>query len=1052
MNLTAFSIRNPITVVVGVFLVVLFGIIGLFRLPVQLTPDLERPTITVRTYWTGGAPVEVEREIVAEQEERLKSVDGLVRMTSESRMGRGAIDLEFDVGTNMDAALLKVANHLDQVPRYPAGANRPLLISASERRSPMAFFVLVALPGRTEPLRPELDFVEENIRPIIERVAGVAAVNVYGGTEREMQVIVDPQKLAARKLTIQEVIQGLAGGNRDTSAGNFTEGKRQYIVRTVGQYHSPEDIERVVLKVINGDPVFVRDIARVQLGFKKPTFTARNNGEETVLLSMVRATGANSLTVMAEIKKVVAELNDTVLADRRIRLVQTDDETTYIRSAISLVKNNLIVGGTLAVAVLLLFLRSISSTLIIATSIPISVIGTFFLMFLFGRNINVISLAGMAFAVGMVVDAAIVVLENIYRHIESGKTRREAALLGTREVWGAILASVLTTVAVFAPILYIQDEAGQLFRDIAIAICSAVLLSLIVSITVIPAFSALILRVRKRKGAAEDTEGWRAPRAAIAVSQVVYWVLGRVWAQIGIVALLTAASISMALFLAPKTEYLPVGNRDIAFAFMLPPPGYSIDELDRISSQISQDLKPYWSAQPGSKEAAALDAPPMSSMFFYAWGEGAVMGIRPHFEYARRVREYFPVLRRTLAKIPGVISIVYQPSLFARGIGAGRSIDVEITGPDLERILALGTQVYDRLKQIMPDAQLRPVPSLDLGNPEVRVTPDRNRLAEVGLNATDLGLMVDLLLDGTKVSEYHYFGEKIDLTAMGEPDRVTRTQDLAGLPVKTPSQSLVTLGSLADIATISGPVQINRIERERAITIQVIPPETLPLQQAMEIIEAQVVAPLKAGGDLGSWYQIKLAGTADKLTQTRQALSFNFLLALLITYLLMTALFASFVYPFIIMFTVPLAAAGGFLGLFLVNTLVTYQALDVLTMLGFVILIGIVVNNAILIVHQGLNNIRYGGMGYREAVAFSVRTRLRPIFMSTTTSICGMLPLVLFPGAGSELYRGLGGVVIGGLAVSTLFTVFLIPSLFMLVLRLQARLGVGPQRIEEPAA
>ncbi|MBU2549477.1 MAG: efflux RND transporter permease subunit [Proteobacteria bacterium] len=1060
MNLTDYSLRNPVTVIVGVILLVLFGIIGLTRIPVQLTPDVEKPTISVQTVWRGGSSVEVEREIIDKQEEKLKAIEGLSEMKSESQDGQGTITLEFVLGTDVDAALLKVANRLQQVAEYPAEAQKPVLITAGEQRTAMAYFVLKPLPGRVDPIGTELDFVEDYIKPRIERVPGVAAVNIYGGQERELQVIVDQQKLAARGVTIPEIISAVAAGNKNTSAGDFDEGKRRYIVRTVGEYREPADVERVVVKDLDGNPIYVRDVARVRIGYKKPLYTVRNMGVDTMVFSAVRATGANVLTVMAGLQEAVEELNHSLLADRKLEILQVHDETTYINSAIDLVRSNLFVGGALAVIVLMLFLRSITSTLVIATAIPISVVGTFFLMSLFGRNINVISLAGMAFAVGMVVDAAIVVLENIYRHREEGEDLMEAASKGTQEVWGAILASVLTTIAVFGPVIYIQEEAGQLFRDIAIAISSAVALSLVVSVTVIPTFASRILgrfRMKKRQ-AGNDVNGPGSPkrrfildRLAMAVStlvpQAVHWITGRTWAQVLVVVCLTAAAMGMAFFLAPKAEYLPEGNRDIIFALMLPPPGYNLGEYKKLAETVEAEFKPYWSVKPGTPEAKKLGVPPISQEFFFARGQMAFMGVRPYTEEISRTRELYPVVRAAAAKLPGVISIVRQPSLFARGVGAGRSINVEITGPDLNRILELAGRVFGQLKELFPTAQMRPIPGLDLGNPEVRILPDRDRMAQAGLNAQSLGLMVDMLLDGMKVGDYRYHGREIDMTLMGEPGGIRRTQDLDDVPVKTPSQKLITLGSVADIKTLSGPVQINHIERQRAIEIQVIPPETLPLQTATEMIEREVVEPLKKSGEIGELYRIRLAGTADKLTQTRKALSFNFMLALMITYLLMAALFESFLYPLVIMFSVPLAAAGGFLGLAAVNAFVTFQPMDVLTMLGFVILIGTVVNNAILIVHQGLNNIRFGGMPIRLAVSESVRVRLRPIFMSMTTTVFGMSPLVLFPGAGSELYRGLGSVVIGGLIVSTVFTVLLVPSLFSLVLTFQERFGRGPKPV-----
>jgi HAE1 family hydrophobic/amphiphilic exporter-1 len=881
-----------------------------------------------------------------------------------------------------------------------------------------------------------------------------------------MQVIFDPNGLAAHNITIAEVAAALNRENENISAGDFDEGKRKFIARTVGQYQSPTDVENVVIKYINGTPIYVRDIAEVRLGYAKPTATVHEKNRPTIAVNAKRQTGANVLQVMTGVREAIAEMNAGLLKERGLRLRQVYDETEYIESAIDLVRQNLFVGGTLAVLVLILFLRSINSTLIIATAIPISIVGTFLMMTFFGRNINVISLAGLAFAVGMVVDAAIVVLENIDRHRGLGETRVEAAYKGTTEVWGAVLASTLTTMAVFIPVVYVQEEAGQLFKDIAIAISCAVALSLIVSITVIPTFSAKILgffrerrKVKlaaKRKqlsavpanpGSEPDTTKAHESGNELAsfknsvrfldrfahiftegVANFNYRVTGSVPARVAVVVALTGFSLAMAFFLSPPSEYLPEGNRNFVFSLLLPPPGYNLEELDQIGSVIVKELEPYWKEDGGVE----YREPRIRNLFYVALGRLMFAGAST--QDPLKARDLVPIFKRELKKIPGFYATSYQSSLFGRGISSGRTIDVDITGPDLTRLVQFGGRVFGQAMQLLPGSQVRPIPSLDLGNPEIQITPDRVRAASLGLAARDIGEAVDTLLDGRKVSDYQHDGKEIDLTLMGISSSTERTQDFENLLLRTADGRLITLGSVADVRWVSGPTQINHIERQRAITIQVRPPRETPLETAMQTLENKVIAPLKNSGEIGGLYNINLAGTADDLVVTRKALQWNFVLALVITYLLMAALFASFLYPLVIMFSVPLAAAGGFAGLWLVSTFIEYQSLDVLTMLGFIILIGTVVNNAILIVHQSLNHMRHEGMERREAIREAVRNRIRPIFMSTTTSVFGMLPLVLFRGAGSELYRGLGSVVVGGLALSTIFTLFLIPALFSLVL------------------
>jgi len=1033
MRLVDTAIKKPVTVTVGIILVVLFGLISLFRIPIQLTPNVDLPEISVETVWRGASPLEVEREIIDVQEKELKNLEGLTEIKSESRDSLAYINLLFEIGTRTDEALLRVSNKLDQVKSYPDNMEKPIIKSGGRNEQAIAWIILKALDGYEGVLNQEYDFLDEYVKPRFERISGVASSNIYGGKEREMQVIVDLKSLAARKITIPELMQALDIENRTISAGDFDEGKRRYIVRTVGEYTRESDIEQVIVKRVNGIPVTVKDVAAVSLGFQKTDVVVRNVGIPTIVMNAVREPGSNVLVVMQKLQDTINELNAGLLKDRRLSLEQVYDETGYIYSAIDLVRKNILVGGSLAVLVLLVFLWNFASTVIVAVAIPISVVGTFLVMTLLGRNINVVSLAGLSFAVGMVVDNSIVVFENIFRHREMGKTRLQAAYEGTVEVWGAVLASTLTTVAVFLPVIFVQEEAGQLFRDISIAISSAVLLSLLISITAIPSLSAKILGKVKPETAVKKrfwTPAGIARGFVNIVSKFVFWMCGYISVRLGIIVLLISLATGMALYLMPKTEYLPEGNREMLFGILLPPPGYNLGELEKIAEIVEADILPLIERDEPSETARELNLPPVQSFFYVAWGQQVFMGIISKVQ--ERTRELLPYVYNTLRKIPGMIAVVVQPGLFEQGIGEGRSIEIEIKGPDLNRLIELGRQIFGGAMQVLPQAQVRPIPGLDLGNPELRIFPNRDRLTRLGMTTSELGVTVDALVDGAKASTYRLYGDEIDLIVKRANEGMERTQDLAGLSVIAPGGEKVTLGSLADIRLEEGPTQINHIDSERAITIQVIPPREISLEVAMDMVSERIIAPIKESGILSSLYSIHMGGTADNLIRTRLALQWNFILAVVICYLLMASLFENFFYPFIIMFSVPLAAAGGFIGIFLVNRFIAYQPLDILTMLGFVILVGTVVNNAILIVHQSLNNIREGRMAPRTAIAESVRTRVRPIYMSAITTVCGMMPLVVSPGAGSEFYRGLGGVIVGGLMISTVFTIFLIPALLSL--------------------
>ena len=499
MNLIKHAIERPIAVIAGVILIVMFGAVALQTIPIQLIPDVQKPQITVETRWSGAAPAEVEREIVNRQEEAFRGLEGLEEIESRSRTGQAEVFLNFRIGQNMDKALLLVSNRLDRVNGYPAEVDEPTLKTASSEDNAIGWFIITREEGNNEPIHTFRDFVEDTVIDRLERVNGVGATRLYGGAERQLQITVQPERMAHYGLTIGEIVRALRAANTSVSAGDVDEGKRTYVVRTEGELTSPDLVAAVVLRSLK-DPVTgriarvtVADVADISFGYDKPRASIRRMGSPAIAIPVYRETGANVIETMEGIREAVDELNRDFLPRAKLRIVQTYDETIYIDSAIDLVQQNIVIGGALAAIVLLIFLRSWRPTLIVSIAIPVSVIGSFVAMAALGRSINVISLAGIAFAVGMVVDAAIVVLENIYRLREAGHSARQAAYHGANQVWGAILVSALTTVMVFIPLLVMDLEVGQLFRDIAVAISVSVCLSLLVAITMIPALAQGLL-------------------------------------------------------------------------------------------------------------------------------------------------------------------------------------------------------------------------------------------------------------------------------------------------------------------------------------------------------------------------------------------------------------------------------------------------------------------------------------------------------------------------------------------------------------------------------
>jgi len=1054
MGLIRLAIDRPIAVIAAVIMVVMFGIIGLATIPIQLAPDVSRPVITVETIWPGAAPAEVEREIVNRQEEVLKGIEGLDKLASTSTTGRSEVTLEFDISQNMDRALLLVANRLDRVAGYPDETDQPSLSTTGATESAIAWFALTRAPGNDREIHTFGDFVEDVVQEGFERIPGVANSNAFGGTEREMQIVVDPERLARYGLTISGVVSYLRNANASISAGDVEEGKRRYVVRAEGEFTTIDSVLDAVLRSDHGSPsgrigrVMIRDIATVRLATKEPVARIRYLGEAAIAINVQRETGANVIETMAGVRETVARLNERRLKEQGLVLAQVYDETTYIDSAIALVQSNIAVGGTLAALVLFAFLRSLRATAIVSLAIPISVVGSFVAMAALGRSLNVISLAGMAFAVGMVVDAAIVVLENIYRLRQEGVPVRRAALEGADQVWAAVLVSALTTVMAFIPILMRDLEVAQLFRDIAVAISVSVTLSLIVAITVIPALSARLLAT---PGGGVPARPLRVPVVDAIADAVVVAILGfasfvtrrRIAAFIIVIAITGGASLATWRFL-PKLEYLPEGNQNFVFGVVLPPPGYNLATNTEIARQLESDIRHMWVSETGSERAP--DGPPKIRDFFFVTFQGQTfVGASAADENA--AAELIPPLQGPIFKEPGTFGFMSQPSIFGQGIGGGRSIELDIGGPDLATVLGVALKATGLIMQALPQSegnQFRPIPGLELGAPEVRVTPVRIRLADAGVSARELGDTIDAFNDGLRVAEITVDGKRIDLTLMGPNANVSSTQGVASLPVVTEHGTILPVSALASVDVVAGPTEIRHKERLRTVTLEIRPTPGIALEQALDTLNAEVIDPLRAEG-LPQDVRIALTGTADQLSKTWNAMVVDLSLAVAIVYLVMAVLFSSFWYPLIIMVAVPVAAAGGVAGLGLLNLYIA-QPLDMLTMLGFIILIGIVVNNAILLVDQSLRNLRHAGMGVERAIVEATRNRIRPIFMSTLTSLFGMTPLVLFPGAGSELYRGIGAVVIGGLSLSTLIALILIPplmSIFMGVIEGRAAGGTG---------
>ncbi|MBW1833061.1 MAG: efflux RND transporter permease subunit, partial [Deltaproteobacteria bacterium] len=957
--------------------------------------------ISVSTTWPGAAPLEIETEILEPQEDVLKNVQGLTRMESTASMNSGSITLEFEVDTVIEEALVRVTNKLSQVPSYPDSVREPVVQTANSAGPPLAV-IAIRDPNKGS-VAAYRTWVENEILPEIDRIPGVAGIFFIGGQDTEVHVLFDARALAARGLSVQGVADRVRGELRDLSGGDITLGKRRYLVRTAIAPETPSALEEVVLGASSdGTPILLGDVATVKLALRKPTGVALVQDRPAMVMLLSREAGTNVLEVTREVHQVVERLQHEKFNREGLEIEIQADQIEYIEGALQLVQQNLLLGGILAIIVLFLFLRTFGASAVVSIAIPVCAFATALGMQALGRTINVVSLAGITFAIGMVVDNSIVALESIDTWRTRAPDTKLAAYRGIRDVWGALVASTATTVAVFIPIVLWQGEVGELLRDVAVAIALAVSVSLVVSILVIPSLAARLLSQGKTLDIGSLTGFGQRFRSRI--TEQVRWICGSTRRASATIAIAIVGSFLVVWALLPPMDYLPTGNRNLVFGILIPPPGYSIDELEATGKRLQNEMARYTGVE--------------------ADGEA---NIRRSFFVGSPDRVFAG-------------AVATQASLFGRTIGGGRVIEIDIQGPDLPTLTKVGGRLFRDLREALPGAQVRPVPSLDPGAPELHIIPRRKEAARLQMGGAELGLVVDALIDGAIIGEYTPKGQpKLDVVlraVTGGDELLPDAPALLSAPVATPSGRTVPLGALAEIEERLGPSVIRHLERRRSITLNVSPPEDLALEDAIHIIRNDVIGSLEEEGAVPAGVELGLSGAAGKLELAQGQFGNILLLALIICFLLIAALFEDFVSPVAVLMSVPLAAAGGAGGLWLVNALLGKQPLDLMTALGFLILIGVVVNNAILVVDGSLTRLR-AGTTLREAVPLAVEARVRPIFMTTATSLAGLLPMVIFSGSGSELYRGVGAIVLGGLLLSTVLTLFVVPSAFTLLWRLR---------------
>lgn len=1008
MGITEKAVRNPAGVAVAVAIVALFGLFCLSQLPLQLFPDIEAPRINVNANWRAASPKEVESEILEPMEQVLQGIPGLEVMESNAFNGGAWIGMEFALGTDMQAILMDVIGRLNRLPPLPADADPPVVnLGGGDANQALSWFFVQLKPGTEGPVERYATFVEDTVRPRLESIPGVAGVEVNAGAPEELQITIDPYRAAEFGIPLGTVA-ARAGRSTDVSGGFVDVGRRQYTLRFEGRY-DPEQLKNHVLEWRDGRPIRLGDIADVRIDRGKKQFIAIQNGNPAMGLRVDRANGANVLATLTEVKAAVAELRDGPLAAKGLDIQQSFDASVFINRAVGMVRNNLLLGVVLAVGVLWWFLRDRRATLLIASAIPISLLATFIVLKLTGRSLNVISLAGLAFAVGMVLDAAIVVSENIVRLRERGEMPSAAALLGTQQVKGALLASTATTVAIFLPVLFLEDVEGQLFADLALTIAIAVVISLVVALTVLPTVAGNWLKAQKlsrddNSGRWARLAGWLMQTSATPTRRVAL-----------IVTLIGAPLLaSWALF--PQLDYLPPVKRDAVDAFLQFPPGSNVETNEReVVSKLVARLQPYMD---GEKQ------PALKNYYILTWPGGGTIGARVLDQ--DRVKALETIVRdEILVDIPDFRGFAQQGNLFG-GFGGGRDIAVHLQSADEAGLYAAANQAQDELRNTFPGANVQARPEVETASPELRIVPDDDRINEVAMDRQQVASVVRMLGNGLWLGE-HFDGESRKDIIMRAGGWETPEQ-LATTPITTPSGEVVPLGELVQVTRATGPGQVRRVNGRRTISVNLSPPDDVSLETAIATIRAEAEPGMRAA--LPADGSIQYGGSADSLSKAIGTMGRNFLMALGILFMLMAGLFRSLKDSALVVMTIPLAGVGGIIAIRALN-LVTFQPMDLLTMIGFIILLGLVVNNAILLVDRSRAAEREG-MARDEAVREALKVRLRPIFMSTCTSIFGMLPLLLLPGQGSVIYRGLAAAIVGGMVFSLFFTLLLLPALLRL--------------------
>ena len=1009
MKIVGFSIRRPVTVTMLFVAIAVFGGVSFGRLALNLLPEISYPTLTIRTNYEGAAPAEVENLITKTVENAVSVVNNVVRVSSVSKPEVSDVILEFSWRTNMDFAALDVREKLDAL-RLPLDAGKPILLRYDPSTDPI---MRISVSGSSD-LSGIRYLCEEFVKSDLESIDGVAAVRVSGGFEEEIHVDLDEQKLASLGVSIQEVTTRLGQENINLTAGILQEGESKYLVRTLNEFQDVEEINEVIVAQKNGIPIRLGDLGSVYSGYKERKVITRINGEESVEIAVFKAADANTVTAAARVRTRLEELEQEYSGKRVPLFFQVVfDQSRFIEHSIDEVLNTAMIGGILAIIVLFLFLRSVKSTLIIALSIPLSIVATFFLMYGADISLNIMSLSGLALGIGMLVDNSIVVLEAIYRYQTKGYSPREAADLGASEVGHAVVASTLTTVCVFAPIVFVEGIAGQLFSDQALTVTFSLLASLVVAIMLIPMLASL----GQSGGVNTQVETPKKVKEFFLVrpySRFLAYALRQRLVFLGVALVLFAGALSLLTGLG--AELIPEISQGEFFVDLQLPPGTPLEQTSRRVEEVEaiirqeEGVERYYTIVGSGNQtgASAVEEREHIAQILVALGPDML------HEKETAVLEG---LRERFRDLPAVDYKFSRPALFS----FKQPIEVILQGYNLRALKTYADQIRERLAQIPGLRDLKA--STDGGNPEVQIHFDRQKLASYGLSINQAAGILRNKVQGDIATELNEPDRKIDIRVRVLEEDRRSLFDLKNLVLDVPNRSPVHLSTVAEITLEEGPTEIRRMGPQRValISANIVDRDLQSVVKEIELALQEF--------DLPPDMFVYVGGQSEERAVAFESMQFAILLAVFLVYLVMASQFESLAQPFIIMFTIPFALIGVALALYL-----TGQVLSVVVLIGGVILAGIVVNNSIVLI-DFTNKLRARGKNKFQAIQEACAVRLRPILMTTSTTVLGLIPMAVSLGEGSELRVPLAVTVIGGLITSTLLTLALVPVLYTLMTR-----------------